>query len=57
MKILCPAQGITPAVILCQCKYAVELETNINRCAICGREYTKDGCSVAPTLEDTDADS
>ena len=48
MKILCEAQGIVPAVGLCECGYAVELDRSVTPCALCGLTYDKFGRRVKP---------
>jgi len=48
VKVLCPAHGDVPAVILCHCKSAVELDREVSRCPACGQEYTKEGVELPP---------
>lgn len=48
MEVLCPARGAVPAVILCECQFAVELDREPTPCALCGRKYTKEGRKIPP---------
>lgn len=55
MKILCAARGEVPAVILCCCGCAVELDREVTPCAGCELEYTKEGRELPPKEGETDA--
>lgn len=48
MKVLCPAKGKVPMVILCHCRSAVELDREVTRCPSCGQEFTKEGRELPP---------
>lgn len=43
MKILCEAQGAIPAMGLCECGSAVELDRDETPCPSCERRYTRMG--------------
>ena len=57
MRIACEAQGGVPAVGICECGSAVELDRDVTPCLGCWRHYDKAGAMVTregkPSPSDT----
>ena len=54
VKILCPAREGVPAVGLCPCGSAVELDREVTPCPSCELEFTKEGRELPPKEGESD---